>query len=481
MVFPATLAVYLLFPTHNYYWDGVAFALHIEHPDWFGESMVTPNHLVYVPFGRAVYVGLNRLGVAAPALATLQGINSLAGAASVALLCRVLLGLTQSGSLSLFLSLLFAFSATWWKFATDANAYVISVLFLLIAFALATRAGQPASARAALAHTAAMLFHQLAVFFFPVALLGLFTARGKSQWRAAAIYSLLAAALTLGAYSAGYMVKHGEWDLAGFLGWITYHTPDSSFSFDFGRNLLATLRGHLRLFLGGKVSLFRDFTSTAAAALAVAASLAFIALWPRISSAASEAGGERKRTAIMAVAWAGVYVVFLFFWLPQNTFYRLFYLPALVVLAALIPEWRPGRRSAALLAAGILWNFLFFVHPHSRVESNLPLQFALSMRKDWPKGSIIYLGSFHADAWLMWYLHPQTIWKVVGAGDLRGLENELRAVYAQGGKAWADTSLVTTLAAEPAGRNWLAAHTLTGAERAQGRIQFVQLFPAAAP
>ena len=182
----------------------------------------------------------------------------------------------------------------------------------------------------------------------------------------------------------------------------------------------------------------------------------------------------------MAILWAGVYVVFLFFWLPQNAFYRLFYLPALIVLAALVPGWRPGRRSAALLAAGILWNFLFFVHPHSRVESNLPLWFALGMRRDWPKGSIIYLGSFHADAWLMWYFHPQTIWKVVTAGDLGGLENELRAVYEGRGKAWADGSLVTALSANEAGRAWLAAHTQTGAERTQGRIRFVQLFPASA-
>jgi hypothetical protein len=60
--------------------------------------------------------------------------------------------------------------------------------------------------------------------------------------------------------------------------------------------------------------------------------------------------------------------VFLFFWLPQNTFYRLFYLPALILLFGLLLAARPHRISrtlAVFVIAVALANFLFMIYPFS--------------------------------------------------------------------------------------------------------------------
>jgi hypothetical protein len=44
-MFPAMLLVYLLFPTKNYYWDGIFFARVIEDASTLNPSLLHPNHL----------------------------------------------------------------------------------------------------------------------------------------------------------------------------------------------------------------------------------------------------------------------------------------------------------------------------------------------------------------------------------------------------------------------------------------------------
>jgi len=65
------------------------------------------------------------------------------------------------------LTLLFALSATWWKFSTDANAYIPSVFFLLLGFYLVLPDRKPRPLVLALTFFAAMCFHQLAVIALP--------------------------------------------------------------------------------------------------------------------------------------------------------------------------------------------------------------------------------------------------------------------------------------------------------------------------
>ena len=168
----AVFAIYAVLPTRNYYWDGVSFAQDIEQAGGFGSpsfwlSVIRPNHLLYDSLGYFVWIALRSLGFEVRAITVLQAINMALAGVCVAILQRTLLRLTQSVYLSAMLSLLFALSAIFWRFATDADAYIPSVLLLVAAFHILCASSKPRPLLIGILHVGAMLIHQLAIFFFP--------------------------------------------------------------------------------------------------------------------------------------------------------------------------------------------------------------------------------------------------------------------------------------------------------------------------
>jgi hypothetical protein len=148
-------------------------------------------------------------------------------------------------------------------------------------------------------------------------------------------FACIAAAIipVAAAYSIDYRLAPHDPSVTGLFSWITWHSPDSGFAFHPITNLGYTARGTLRLFFGGKVGdLARDGVSKAAlTALAIAIVVLFAAVWKAV-----RAGGQRFGVpAFHLLVWAGIYLAFLFFWMPQNTFYRLFYLAPVVLVLAL--------------------------------------------------------------------------------------------------------------------------------------------------
>ena len=67
------LALYAGFPTRNYYWDGVSFALDIESAEKLPLSLLHPNHLVYNGIGCIVWSAARALGIDARPITVLQG------------------------------------------------------------------------------------------------------------------------------------------------------------------------------------------------------------------------------------------------------------------------------------------------------------------------------------------------------------------------------------------------------------------------
>ena len=205
----AVLAVYAVLPTKNYYWDGVSFAQDIEQAGRFGSpsfwlSLIRPNHLLYDSIGFFVWTALRSLGFEIRAIAVLQAINMALAAACAGILQRTLLRITQSVYLSATLSLLFAFSAIFWRFATDADAYIPSVLLLVAAFHVLSTSSKPRPLLVGILHAGAMLIHQLAIFFFPAAALGVYWKGGR---RSLLQYCGLAAGVTLPVYYAGFWLQ----------------------------------------------------------------------------------------------------------------------------------------------------------------------------------------------------------------------------------------------------------------------------------
>ena len=179
LIFFAVLIVYLSFPTKNYYWDGLSFAQDIEDGN-AGPWYLHPNHLLYSPLGQQLWLAANAAGLNLRALTVLQFLSMVTGAATAAVLFCIFLELGTSGYVASCMALVFAFSATWWKFATDADSYVASTFFLTVCVWLLVRKPRSRALTVGIVLSAAMLLHQLAALFFPAALLALWI-RGKDE------------------------------------------------------------------------------------------------------------------------------------------------------------------------------------------------------------------------------------------------------------------------------------------------------------
>jgi hypothetical protein len=405
-------------------------------------------------------------------------------AASAAVLFTILRDAARSVYLSVCMTLLFAFSATWWKFSTDANAYIPSVLFLLACFYLVLPDRKPTPLLLGFVFFVAMCFHQLAVVAYPVFALGVYLQDGsltiKRRAANAITFSATAFVLIVVAYVLALYFATGTFALARFWRWTTSFSPDAETAFHFWSNLGYSLRGQVRLFFGGRFNLLRGLMNPAVVLLLVVFAVAVVSLiaavlW-NLPSLKRRLRGARllprqKTVLLLALVWAFSYLVFLFFWLPQNTFYRVFYLPALVLLLGLVLAALPQiaeRRTyvvALFVAAVSLANFLFLIYPFSHVEKFPPLAFAMEMNREWPAGTVVYYAATNSDAQLVRYFNPETDWQLLPEQPRDG--------------SWLETTAIDRLSATPQGTQWLREHTHADSLRELNtgahRIRFVQV------
>jgi len=500
------LALYLAFPTKAYYWDGIVFAQAIEDVANGAArfiSLAHPNHLVYNFVGYYFYRLLRGFDANLRAITALQILNSIFSAGSATILFLILRDTLRSTYLTVCLTLLFALSATWWKFSTDANAYIPSVFFLLVSFYLVLPERKARPLLCALSFFAAMCFHELAVIAFLVFALGIYwqdraLAVGR-RLRTVIVFTGVSFVLIVSAYAAAFYFTTGSLAVARLLRWTASYSPDADRRFAFWSNLVYSLRGQVRLFFGGRLNLLRGLMNPLITLLI--ALFAIAVLWLLYAVVASlvtlkrrtrevgllpqqkdgQPSRQRKTVLRLALLWTVVYLVFLFFWLPQNTFYRVFYLPGIPILLGLALSafsQTASRRTfgtAAFVVAAGLGNFLFLIYPYSHVEKYPPLAFALELNREWPRGTVVYYGSQNSDEALVRYFTKGTEWKLLSAqlpGDTGAWPET---------SAWLETSAIDRLSATPEGARWLQTHTRPGSLRELNngayRIRFVQISP----
>jgi len=440
------LLIYLLLPTRNYYWDGVAFAINVEKQLPLRDTL-HPNHLIYAAAHVWLYNVALWLGLKTRALFLMQFVNSLLAGASVALLYRALRRRTIPTESAIAGALAFAFAATWWKFSTDADAYIPSIFLLLCANDLVET--RRSVVLAGLAHAAAMLFHELAFLFLPIALFRL------KEPKKALSYAACSLGPTGIAYALAYRAVFGQFRAGGMAAWMTAHSPDASYSWQPVRDFVLTLTGTLRLFFGGRLDQVKaePFTIIGAAAL-VACVLGLTV------------GGRRSGSLRFQVPpkdlllWVAVYAAFLFVWMPQNTFYRLFYLPPLLLVACCsVGRARADRLLPWMICAVLfLWNLVFAIYPQSRVENNATLRFALAQHENWPPGTPIAFHTFHPDLWTISYFNQQAAWIGFDKMDLGRLDQSLADARQRRQPLWLEATAYEFLSADPDGRRWLGSH-----------------------
>jgi hypothetical protein len=494
LVFAVTLVVYLSLPTKIYYGDGIGFADDIESARSDPALLFQANHLIYDSVGYAAWTVAQVIQPTVRALSVLQVVDSFFGAASAALLCYILYAVFESPYIAVWLSFGFAFSATWWRFSTDADSYTASTFYLIAAllFLLPSRKSRPIIL--ALAHIAAMLLHQLAVLFYPACLIGLwFQTRNyplKMRVAIAAQYTILASFMTTAAYVFAFHFTHGSLEPGMMVNWISSHSYNSAFSFEIGRNLFTSVAGNLKLFMGGRMRFIQETWGLFIAISAVAALGFFVVLIWRLkqNGVPPLRWPNTKFTPIIriCIVWIAVYVLFLVFWLPQNTFYRLFYLPALILLAGtFIASSKSQTHSVLALAVGFLFcvNLSSSIYPAAQPALNRTEQFARSLHAVWEPGTTVY-GNVYADENLtIKYFNPQVIWKKLwNRAPIEDLDPTLHQTNASGKTVWFDLAALEKLSSEDASfSDWLKANCRLGEKHqimnANDVVGFVQLVP----
>jgi hypothetical protein len=472
----AAALVYLLFPTRNYYWDGLTFALEIETVGQLSPSLFHANHLLYNVFGYAAYAAANGLGIDARAIAVLQALNAVLGGAAAYALFQILWKIKPSLYRAATLTLLFAFSATWWKFSSDANSYTVSTLLLLIAFYLVLPGRRPAPVWVAIFHMAAMLMHQLAVFFVPAAAVGLYyqSKHDGDENYVKVIFKYLAISglSTLAVYYLAFNHRTGLNDPGSFLMWISsYSSGSGGFTFDVLKNLEHTVRGHIRLFVGGRFNLFNENVTVLTVGLAATSLIAAFALALQMFLGRRDLRAlgvllQIKRwpaVAVIAALWMVPYLVFCFFFYPQDTFHRLIYFPAIIILiaAASSAATAPRRRYrlALLVSIVVTANFLFSIYPYSFTRNETPLAMAEKMQSIWSDKTVVFYQQFTGDDTTLKYFNPRSSWQKLPAAAEEA-ERAILDALRGGNDVWLETTAIERFERTPGGLEQLAARTL---------------------
>jgi hypothetical protein len=421
-------AIYLATPTKNYYWDGIAFAVVIErHQHWY--ELFSVHHLLYEFVGYGLY---HLFGGQIRALYLMQSLNSAAAAAVLYVVFRILRALDVPYPNAIAWTALMGAAATFWKFSTDADSYILANLFLAACFWLLLPGQAPAPVRVGLLHTGALMLHQLSALFYPVVLLCLWK-HSRERWlRNAAVYTIFSAGVTLAVYSWAYRSIPNP-EAPTFAGWVTHHAK-VPFFFNAASNAAWMLTGTLRLFLGGKFGRLEWTPATiVSVALIIASAVAAVLCLRRV----------RWRFGSVPHAplwlWLAVYVTFLFFWEPYNTFYRLFYLLPLIALLAVATRDSQNARLVGAVAAVLFFaNYAFYIHPNRNVKNNPPLAVAIAQQQVWPPGTGVVFGQFVPDLWTISYFNPQVSWIAMDTPDPARLAGYVEDFGKNGGSVWVD-------------------------------------------
>ena len=462
LVCVATL--YFLFPTKNYYWDGITFAQHIEDSGSAGfASLFHPNHLLYDVVGWCFFRPLHSIFPELRALDVLQRLNSLLSIICCYVFFRCCWTTLRDLYSTIVGSCLFAFSATWWKFSVDANSYILSALLLLLCFSGFASNLRFRFWRTAILHAGAMLIHELAALFI-VPIFFMIRSSEASRSRSKQInlfgaYSGLVGAFTVAVYYLCFLQITRSQPKLSFMGWVASHSEDSVFTANLFRIVPATLDSYLRLLFGGRLRFWAEFLNPWTAALTIIG-IAFLGILCYLLvryradflslRGAPPQKSEVAPVAVVALAWVSVYLLFLLFWLPWNTFYKLFLWPPLVWLIAFsltccrlrMKQFR--FRAALFVCCLMIWNLLLLTYPSAQPSANPVFVYSKMLKPMWPPDTVVYYRAFTPDDWFVRYFNPQSTWIQTACRD-QDCINALAGAARLHGSVWMDTSLLEEL------------------------------------
>jgi hypothetical protein len=473
--------IYVMTLTANYFWDGITFASWIEKVA-SGQDGATrlfhQNHLLYNGVGYVLYRVARGIGLSVRALTVLQLANAVFGSFAIALFFQIAERMMRNRYAAVLSSIVLGLSAVWWKLSTDADAYILSVLLILVC--LKTLLGpSPRWYIAGLALAGAMLIHELASLFLLAAIVAVFSSKNiRQKLRFACGMCGLAWLITLIVYYACAATLHGMTDPLAVVRWAVSNPSRATLSLNPLHGLLTTPRRNIDAIIGHDFAFFISrrgvFSSIIASATIIAALvLAFKAVrtidFLRLAHSVRPAARlmERwKQSVPTLIAWIIPYVVFLLFFEPEDFYYPLFYVPALALLFGLVlsnyhlTSARSSARSSANDSSGIgalavvvlaLFNLVFLIVPYMRQDSNRLVTAAKAAHEVWNERTVIYFADHNEADTTFQYFNDQTVWRRVPKASPAEIESQIEFTSRQGGEVWLNRGAIELIDPE-----WLA-------------------------
>jgi hypothetical protein len=476
IVFSSVALINLATLTWDYYWDGITFALQIEKVAQ-GEARVAllfhQNHLLYNALGYLAYRAVNLAGLSVRALYLLQVANALIGAGAVLVFFRTALRATGSLYVTLVCTTFLAFSAAWWKISTDVNAYIATILLILVC-ANNLLGAKPRWFIAGLALAGAMLIHQLASLFYPAALAAVFLSRSiERKVRFAAWLSATAWTPALMSYYACAYLLHGIARPVDVHKWAISNPSLKPMSSNPLEGILLLPKTNFDAILGHNFALFRRQAEWIEITIVIAATiviLVFLLMVKRkvdvlraartLRQYASEMTEARRQITLTVLLWIAAYVSFLLFWGPL-IYFRAFYAPGISLALGLmlsnyhgITRNKPSGAAALAVVAFALLNLGFYIGPNMRANSNTRVAAARDAGKLWDQRTVVYCkGRTEADTTFE-YFNPMTDWRTLARVSLDELDREIARTNDQGGSVWLNRNAVSNV--DP---KWLGRHS----------------------
>jgi hypothetical protein len=469
------LIAYLGTLTSDYYWDGITFALQIEKVA-SGEQgprlLFHQNHLLFNAVGYLIYQMSDAIGFNTRALYLLQVTNTFTGVLAVGILFKTAERIIGNSYVAFVAAAGFAVSAVWWKIATDANAYSLSILLMLLCISnlFSTR---PRWYLAGLALAGAMLIHQLASLVYPATVVAVFSSKAiEHKARFAIRMSSTAWLFCISIYYVCAVVLHNIINPLDVLKWATSNPSGVTPSLNPIQGLLLLPRINLDSIIGHRFGLFASEPHYVELLFAVSALVAIVML---VVSAARKTGlreilrslsisslqtnKQWGQNSPVLATWIGAYVIFLVFWEPWQVYYRAFYIPAVALLVALLLSNyhcnanRTSGVAALAVCTLMLVNFAFYIGPLTRPNANKLIAEARNANNVWDENTVIYFADRKEADTTFEYFNDKTRWRRLRLVNQLSIEGVLERISKETESVWLNKGV-----AESVDRDWLARH-----------------------
>jgi len=462
--------IYLATLTSDYYWDGITFALQIEKVakgDRGIDLLFHQNHLLYNAFGYLLYQASHAAGFAIRAVNLLQMANALIGGSAVAVFFCMAERATRNRYAAVVCSAALSVSAAWWKISTDADAYILTALLVLIA-ASNLLGAKPRCFVAGSALAGAMLIHELASLFFPAALLAVFLNRKlEHKVRFAAAMSALAWIVTISGYYLCAALLHNATRPLDVLKWVTTSPSGKQLASSPVSGLLVLPKTNFDAIVGHTFALFgrqSGCTEWIIVSAACLVGLMFVITmlrkvdlargWQTLRLWAPETSETRRKIMPVLTAWIAAYAMFLLFWGPLIYFRASYTAPIALVIALGLANYhritgvKPSGAAAFAVAALALFNLGFYIGPNMRSEANLTVAGAARADAQWDEKTVIFFADHNEADTAFEYFNDDTRWKRLNRASAPTLRDEVVRIHNEGGESWLNRGAIELIGEE---------------------------------